>query len=134
MIYLTLDEVRELHADLIAHAGGSLGVRNPDALDSAVAQPRMTFGGEDLDPSPVEKAAALAFSLVMNHPFIDGNKRIGHLAMETFLALNGSMISADVDEQESAFLGLASGVVSREPLTAWIDGHRIDDPRMTDQG
>ena len=76
------------------------GVRDLNALDSALAQPRMTFGGADLYPTVVEKAAALGFSLVMNHPFVDGNKRIGHAAMETFLVLNGYEIIASADEQE----------------------------------
>lgn len=57
--------------------------------DIAVAQPRMTFGGEDLYPTIIEKASALGFSLINNHPFIDGNKRLGHAAIETFLVLNG---------------------------------------------
>jgi death on curing protein len=82
--FLSLDDVRSLHARLIAVSGGSDGLRDLGGLESAIAQPRMTFGGVDLYPTVVEKAAALCFSLVMNHPFIDGNKRVGHAAMETF--------------------------------------------------
>ena len=134
MIHLTLDEVIELHDDVIAQSGGTPGVRDPGALNPAVAQPRMTFGGEDLYPTLVEKAAALAFSLIKNHAFIDGNKRIGHLAMETFLGLNGSMISADVDEQESVFLRLAASEIGRDAFAAWIAAHRVDDPRTTHHG
>jgi death on curing protein len=69
----------------------------------------MTFGGEDLYPSLLEKAAALGFSIIMNHPFVDGNKRTGHAAMETFLILNGMEINASVDEQERVVLAIASG-------------------------
>jgi len=87
--YLNLEELLELHRMVLRQSGGTPGLRDPNGLESALAQPRMTFGGEDLYPSLVEKAAALGFSLVMNHPFIDGNKRIGHAAMETFLVLNG---------------------------------------------
>ena len=74
----------------------------------------MTFGGEDLYPTLVDKAAALGFSLILNHPFLDGNKRIGHAVMEVFLILNGYEISATVDEQEQVILALAAGRMSRE--------------------
>ena len=80
MRYLTIEEVLELHRLVITQSGGGSGVRDPNALDSALAQPRMTFGGVNLYPTAVEKAAALGFALVMNHPFVDGNKRIGHAA------------------------------------------------------
>ena len=66
---------------------------------SVVAQPKATFGGVDLYPTVVEKATALCFSRVQNHPFVDGNKRVGHAAMETFLVLNGTEIDAAVDDQ-----------------------------------
>src|SRR5262245_31570860 len=108
MVLLTLDQVLELHRRLIEQTGGSVGVRDFGALDSAPAQPEMTFGGEELYPTLVEKASALGFSLVMNHPFVDGNKRVGHAAMEIFLVLNGHEISAGVDEQEGIILRLAA--------------------------
>ncbi len=95
-------------------------MRDPNGLESALAQPRMTFGGEDLYPSLVEKAAALGFSLVMNHPFVDGNKRVGHAAMETFLVLNGYEIQASVDDQEEVILRLAAGELDRPTFTAWL--------------
>jgi death-on-curing protein len=69
-------------------------------LESATAQPRKTFGGEDLYPDLPAKAAALAFSLINNHPLVDGNKRIGHAALETLLVLNGFELDAGVDEAE----------------------------------
>src|SRR5438477_4649504 len=87
--YLTLDEVLELHRLALQQSGGLQGVRDLGGLDSALTQPRMAFGGQDLYPSLAEKAAARGFSLVCNHPFVDGNKRVGHAALETFLVLNG---------------------------------------------
>jgi death-on-curing protein len=75
MCYLTLGEVLDLYQQVMQYTGGAMGVRDLNALESAIAQPRMTFGGEELYPTLVEKASALCFSLVMNHPFVDGNKR-----------------------------------------------------------
>ncbi len=121
--YLTLVEVLSLHRQIIEQSGGALGVRDLGALESALAQPRMTFGGEDLYPTLVDKAAALGFSIVMNHPFVDGNKRTGHAAMETFLVLNGMEISASVDEQEQVILALASGNSGRELFVEWLKQH-----------
>ncbi len=80
----------------------------------------MTFGGEDLYPGIAEKAACLCFSLVMNHPFVDGNKRIGHAALEYLLNLNGYEIEASIDEQEQVILDLASGLLDRETFTRWV--------------
>ena len=120
MRYVTLSEVLELHRLVIEQSGGADGVRDLAGVESAVVQPQMTFGGDELYPSLVDKAAALCFSLVMNHPFVDGNKRIGHAAMETFLFLNGRELAADVDDAESLFLKLAGGDVEREELVAWI--------------
>ena len=84
MRYLSLGEVLELHRLIIQQSGGAVGVRNLAALESAIAQPRMTFDGHDLYPSLEAKAAAICFFIVQNHPFLDGNKRCGHAAMETF--------------------------------------------------
>ncbi|MEO1763493.1 MAG: type II toxin-antitoxin system death-on-curing family toxin [Cyanobacteria bacterium J06629_18] len=121
--YLVLIEVIELHRQIIEQSGGALGIRDLGALESALAQPYMTFSGEELYPTLVDKASAIGFSLVMNHPFIDGNKRIGHAAMEVFLVMNGVEIDASVDEQESIFLSLASGKLKREEFTHWLKSH-----------
>jgi len=104
-------------------SGGLAGIRSLAEVESAAAQPRATFGGQDLYVSIAEKAAALAFSLIQNHPFIDGNKRVGHAAMEVFLILNGYEILSDDDEQERIILGVASSVIGREQLTAWLQDH-----------
>jgi len=88
MRYLSLQEIISLHSLLIAQSGGSSGLRDRGALESAVAQPEASFDGEELYPDLASKAAALGHSLIQNHPFVDGNKRIGHAAMEVFLLLN----------------------------------------------
>jgi death-on-curing protein len=121
--YLTLEEVLELHRLTLEQSGGLGGVRDLGGLDSALAQPQMAFGGQDPYPSLAEKAAALGFSLVCNHPFVDGNKRVGHAAMETFLVLNGWELAAEVDEQEQVILRLAAGTLTRDEFTAWVQSH-----------
>ncbi|MCP9468975.1 MAG: type II toxin-antitoxin system death-on-curing family toxin [Nitrospira sp.] len=89
MRHLTLREILEIYQHVMQQSGGLVGIRDLGALESAVAQPRMTFDGAELYPTVVEKAASLGFSLIQNHPFVDGNKRTAHAAMETFLVLNG---------------------------------------------
>jgi len=123
MRYLMLGEVVELHRLILERSGGASGIRDLGALDSALAQPQATFGGQDLYPDLIEKAAALCFSLVQNHPFLDGNKRVGHAAMETFLILNGFEIDAGIDDQEKTILELASGTLPRRALVSWLRGH-----------
>ncbi|MDJ0718053.1 MAG: type II toxin-antitoxin system death-on-curing family toxin [Prochloraceae cyanobacterium] len=121
--YLTQLEVLELHRQLIERWGGLKGLRDNGALESALAQPRMTFGSKDLYPTLVDKASVLGFSLIVNHPFLDGNKRTGHAAMETFLILNGFEIDADTNEQEKTILAVAAGELNREGLTKWLKAH-----------
>jgi death-on-curing protein len=118
--YLSLDELLQLHRLVLQQTGGLEGVRDLAGLESAVAQPQMTFGGQDLYPCLPTKAAAIGFSLVCNHPFIDGNKRVGHLAMEMFLVLNGQEFIAGVDEQERVIVRLASGELSRGEVAEWV--------------
>jgi len=123
MRYLTLAEVFSLHERVLAASGGAAGVRDLRALEAAVAQPKATFDGEDLYPTVIAKGATLCFSLVQGHPFVDGNKRIGHASMEVFLILNGHILDADVDEQERVMLALASGALSRDELLTWLQKH-----------
>jgi death on curing protein len=101
MRYLTLGEVVELHRLVLAAAGGAPGIRDLGALESAAAQPRASFGGSDLHPTLIEKAGALGFALAQGHPFVDGNKRVAHAAMATFLLLNGADIEATVNEHST---------------------------------
>lgn len=123
MRFLTLTEVLALHRRIISRTGGAPGLRDLGALLGALGQASATFEGTDLYPSLHDKAAALCFSLVSNHPFVDGNKRIGHAVMEVFLFMNGSELEADVDEQELLILRLASGELPREELVAWVGAH-----------
>jgi death-on-curing protein len=132
MRYLSLAEVLDLHERLIAISGGSRGILDIHLLESAVYQPRVTFDQTDLYPGVVSKAAVLCHSLIMNHPFVDGNKRVGHAAMETFLILNGFEIHANVDEQERIVLDVASGELSREEFTSWLGRHIT--PRLRSDG
>jgi death-on-curing protein len=123
MHYLTVNEVLEIYRRVMEQSGGKMGIREMGALESAVAQPRMTFDGADLYPTIVEKACALGFSLIQNHPFIDGNKRTGHAAMEIFLILNGQQINASVDEQVTVILQIASSKMNRDAFTEWLRSH-----------
>lgn len=118
--YLSLAEVLALHARVLASSGGAAGIRDLGRVQAALAQPMATFDGNELYPTMVEKAAALGFSLIQGHPFVDGNKRVGHAAMEVFLVLNGFEVVASVDEQESVVLAAAAGSSSREALTEWL--------------
>lgn len=123
MRYLTLAEVLDLHRRVIEQSGGTDGVRDLGGVESAVAQPQVTFGGQELYSTAEDKATALCFSLVMNHPFADGNKRIGHAAMEAFLVMNGYEVVAEVDDAEQVILTLAAGDLSREELLEWVESH-----------
>ena len=125
MRYLTFAEVLELHRRVVSETGGATALRDLGALESATAQPRASFDGNDLYPSLEEKAGALAFSLIQNHPFIDGNKRVGHAALETFLVLNGKELSADADESERIILAVASGKCGRDGFLEWIRSHVV---------
>ena len=123
MRYLSLGEIVDLHQALLDQSGGATGIRDLAGLESALAQPRATFDGVDLHPTVVQKAAALGFSLTLNHPFVDGNKRVAHAAMEVFLLLNGRELAGTVDEQERLMLDLAAGQITREQLTDWLEQH-----------
>ncbi|NOZ57856.1 MAG: type II toxin-antitoxin system death-on-curing family toxin, partial [Calditrichaeota bacterium] len=123
MRYPTLSEVLDLYLRIMEQSGGAVGVRDLNALESALAQPRMTFDGQELYVSIVEKTAALGFSLIKNHPFLDGNKRTGHAVMETFLVLNGYEIDASTDEQERVILQVAAGQMTRKAFEEWLQQH-----------
>jgi len=124
MRWLQLAEVLELHRRLIDQSGGAAGIRDLGLLEASLAQPRQTFGGIDLYPELIEKAAALGFSLIQNHPFVDGNKRIGHAAMEITLVLNGVELVASVDSAEAVLLAVAMGELNCEAFTNWVKAHQ----------
>ncbi|MEX0587775.1 MAG: type II toxin-antitoxin system death-on-curing family toxin [Cyanobium sp.] len=129
MRWLSLAEVLELHRRLIEQSGGMAGLRDLGLLEASLAQPHQSFGGVDLYPELRDKSAALGFSLIQNHPFVDGNKRIGHAAMETTLVLNGYELDATVDAAEAIVLAVASGVLDREGFSSWV----ADNLQTTDQ-
>lgn len=108
-----------------AHSGGSSGLRDEGMLDSALNAPFQTFGGEDVYPSLQQKAARLCFGLVKNHPFVDGNKRIGAHAMLVFLALNGVELQHSQTELSDVILQLAAGEIEATDLLHWILAHQI---------
>lgn len=120
MIYLTADEVIRLQALVIAQSGGGTGILDRGKIDSAVARPQATFGGSDLYPTVAEKAAAIGHSLACNHGFQDGNKRIGHAAMEQFLVLNGYEVVAPTNEQYDVFMRLAAHQMTQDEFFAWV--------------
>lgn len=128
--YLTLSDIFALYDAVMARSGGFVGLANRAALEAALAQPQATFDQQDLYPSLTEKAAALGFALIRNHPFVDGNKRIGHAAMDLFLILNGWEIAASVDAQEQLILQLAAGDLERPDLVAWLQQHSVPQSRI----
>ena len=121
--YLSLAEVLALYERVVAIGGGASALRNLGALESALAQPRATFGGDDLYVTLAEKAGALGYSLILNHPFVDGNKRIGHAALEVFLVLNGFELSVPIHAAELMILGVAEGTIPREEFVEFVRVH-----------
>lgn len=119
-LYLSIDQILEIHQAQIETFGGSTGLRDRGSLESAVARPAMTFGGEDLYPEIADKAAALMHSLVMNHAFVDGNKRVGAAAAELFLDLNGYRLAASDEDFEEITLTVARGELDAERLAIWF--------------
>jgi death-on-curing protein len=118
--YLSLEQVLDLHRRQLRLFGGAPGLRDRGALDSAVARPQMTFGGEDLYPEIEDKAAALMHSLVMNHPFVDGNKRVGAHACVLLLMANGVEPTFSPAELTAITLATARGEVRAEALSIWL--------------
>ncbi|MGN0649584.1 MAG: type II toxin-antitoxin system death-on-curing family toxin [Oscillospiraceae bacterium] len=123
MIKLTQQQITKIHTALIGAAGGSDGVREAGLLESALESPFQTFDGADIYPSVLQKAARLGFSLAANHPFVDGNKRIGVHAMLVFLALNGTAVEYTQNELIGVGLGLADGSMRYDDLYAWLCSH-----------
>lgn len=117
---LTEAQVIQMHNLLIEKTGGSAGIKDSGLLDSALNLPFQSFDGEDIYKTVRAKSARLAFSIINNHPFIDGNKRIGILAMLVFLEMNGIEVTCTDEELIKLGLGLASGKISYEKLLNWI--------------
>ena len=125
MIILTVDEIIMLHSKLIAATGGSDGLRDSGLLESAVMNCYQTFGGEELYPSVVEKAARMAFGICANHPFVDGNKRVAVTALLVMLRINDIAISYSQPELVILGLGIADGSFDYESVKEWILKHAL---------
>jgi death on curing protein len=118
--YLSVDQLLRLHKMQLRAFEGSAGLRDRGGLEAAAARPQMTFDGDDLYPDLAAKVAALMHSLVMNHPFVDGNKRVGAMAAEILLIVNGHQLDASDDDLVALTLGVARGEVSPEALAIWF--------------
>jgi death-on-curing protein len=124
-VFFTLDEVLAIHADQIERYGGSLGIRDRGLLDSALAMPEASYGGDELHPTLFEKAAAYLFHLVKNHPFVDGNKRVGLAACLAFLAMNDCLIDATDHELVTLVLAIAEGRQSKADIAVFLHEHAV---------
>lgn len=123
MRVLTKSQIIRLHKDLIAESGGSYEIRDDGLLDSAINAPFQSFGGAELYPTILEKASRLGFGLIKNHPFVDGNKRIGAHVMIVFLALNHIELVYEDKELIDLILNIASGSKSEKHLLNWLQNH-----------
>ena len=120
---IEVSEVIRLHHILIDNFGGSPGIRDLPGLESALARPFQTYEGKDLYPSIYEKAAALVGSVLINHPFVDGNKRTGYSLLRIYLGLYGFEISASVDNRYELVIDIASGTLKFDGILAWLKNH-----------
>ena len=120
---IELKDVLTIHKILIDQFGGSSGVRDLEALESALARPFGTFDNLEFYPSPEEKSAAIIESIVKNHPFVDGNKRVGYVLMRLFLLEEKIDIEATEEEKYQFVIGIASGKLDFESILNWIKNH-----------
>ena len=117
---ITIEEVQEIHSTLIEAFGGSHGVRDLDSLRSALARPFQTFDNNALYPSVLERAAALMESLLVNHPFVDGNKRTGYVILRLFLLKYGLDVKASADNKYEFVINVASGALKYDGILNWL--------------
>ena len=125
MIRFSKDKVLLLHQLIAQETGGSEGVRDEGLLESALEGVFATFGGQELYPTKEEKGARLGFTLISNHAFVDGNKRIGMYVMLTFLEVNGIRLSCTNEEVATVGLAVAAGEMGYDALLNWVRAHRI---------
>lgn len=118
-VFLNLDDILQIHQDTISHEGGSDGVRDIALIDSAVAVPKASFGGEYLHNGLAAMTGALMFALIANHGFVDGNKRVGTMAALVFRDINGENSFPPAQDLEETALSLARGEMSRDELASW---------------
>lgn len=121
--FLSYDDVEAIQIDQLRRYGGSPGIRDVGLLESAIAQPRATFGGRFLHANLFEMASAYLFHLVRNHPFVDANKRTGAVAALVFLELNGIEVRATDDEMERLVLDVASGDCGKPEIATFLASH-----------
>lgn len=121
--FLSISQVLDIHQDEINSFGGTFGVRDKGLLDSALAQPQATFGGELLHPTIGEQAAAYLYHLAMNHPFIDGNKRTAFAVMDTFITLNGYSLNLSEEQAYNLVIQVVQRQISKEELSAFMELH-----------
>lgn len=121
--FLSLAEVLEIHQDQVARYGGASGIRDMELLKSALGMPSATYGGQFLHTDIYEMAAAGLFHLVKNHPFVDGNKRVGAVAAFVFLALNGFDFDAPEDDFAEMVLSVAQGDLDKTDVAVFIRRH-----------
>lgn len=119
-IFLTLDEVLRLHSYQIEHFGGDIAIRDLALLESALAQPQQSFGGQFLHPDLASMAAAYLFHIVQNHPFVDGNKRTGTHAAIVFLEINDRELDLPTNETEAIVLQVAQGKIGKDEVTIFF--------------
>ena len=124
MIRFSEEKVLLLHQLIVAETGGSNELRDIGLLDSALEGIFQTFGGDELYPTKEEKGARLGYTLISNHAFVDGNKRIGMYVMLTFLEVNGIHMDCTNEDVVEAGLGVASGEMNYEELLVWVKTHR----------
>ncbi len=117
---ISVEQALKIHTIAIKKFGGANGVRDIGGLESALARPFQTFGGEDLYPNIFEKAAAIGESLIMNHPFIDGNKRSGYLLMEALLRYEGYKIIASDEDLYNFVISISTSSISFEEIVEWL--------------
>jgi death-on-curing protein len=120
---ITIDEVLHIHQTLINDFGGIHGIRDISALESALARPFQTFDNKELYPSILEKAAALTESILINHPFMDGNKRTGYALLRLYLLSYGLDIIASSDNKYEFVINIASGTLKYEGIVTWLKGN-----------
>ena len=123
--FLELSDVMQIHIDQIANYGGAIDIRDPNLLESAIEQPRATFSGSYLHTFPFEMAAAYLFHIVMNHPFVDGNKRTGTVAAIVFLEWNGITIEAKPGEVSDLTLAVASSQKGKREIAMFFESHQV---------
>ncbi|MFW9257426.1 type II toxin-antitoxin system death-on-curing family toxin [Nostoc sp. CALU 546] len=121
--FLAISQVLDIHRRQIQRFGGISGVRDEGLLDSALAQPQATFGGELLHPTIYEQATAYLYHLAMNHPFIDGNKRTAFAVMLTFLNLNGYILNLSQEQAYNLVIQVVQKEISKEELSAFMELH-----------